>query len=57
MISPRGEQVDREKMAQTQLRVDEHIRSGGMLCFFPEGQLNPNPAEIMVHCLLGQSIL
>ena len=57
MISPRGEQVDREKMAQTQLHVDEHIRSGGMLCFFPEGQLNPNPAEIMVHCLLGRSIL
>jgi 1-acyl-sn-glycerol-3-phosphate acyltransferase len=40
--------VDREKMAQTQLRVDNHIQSGGILCFFPEGQLNVNPAEIMV---------
>ena len=40
--------VDREKMAQTQLRVDNHIQSGGILCFFPEGQLNTNPAEIMV---------
>lgn len=42
--------VDREKMAQIQLRVDEHIHSGGVLCFFPEGQLNTNPSEIMVHC-------
>jgi 1-acyl-sn-glycerol-3-phosphate acyltransferase len=41
--------VDREKMAQTQLRVDAHIDSGGMLCFFPEGQLNGNPTEIMVR--------
>lgn len=39
--------VDREKMAQTQVRVDAFIASGGMLCFFPEGQLNPKPEEVM----------
>ena len=39
--------VDREKMAQTQLRVDAFIASGGMLCFFPEGQLNANPETVM----------
>ena len=42
--------VDREQMAQTQKRVDDHIESGGVLCFFPEGQINKNPAEIMVRC-------
>ena len=40
--------VDREKMAQIQTRVDNHIQSGGMLSFFPEGQVNSNPAEILV---------
>ncbi len=40
--------VDRAKMAQIQTRVDNHIQSGGMLAFFPEGQLNSNPAKILV---------
>lgn len=40
--------VDRVKLEKTQQRVDRHIRSQGVLSFFPEGQLNSNPAEIMV---------
>lgn len=39
--------VDKEKMAAMQHRVDAHIGSGGVLCFFPEGQLNSTPAKVM----------
>jgi 1-acyl-sn-glycerol-3-phosphate acyltransferase len=39
--------VDREKMAQVDSLVDEHLRAGGVLCFFPEGQMNKNPDQLM----------
>lgn len=39
--------VDKEKMAKMQVRVDAHIQNGGVLCFFPEGQVNSNPEKIM----------
>ena len=39
--------VDKEKMESTQRRVDEHIKSGGLLCFFPEGAMNKDPTQIM----------
>ena len=39
--------VDREAMAVTQARVDEHIKAGGVLVFFPEGQMNKDPTRIM----------
>ena len=39
--------VDKEKMEQTQRRVDAHIESGGLLCFFPEGAMNKDPSHIM----------
>eukprot|EP00440_Ansanella_granifera_P032663 gb/GFBE01035435.1/.p1 GENE.gb/GFBE01035435.1/~~gb/GFBE01035435.1/.p1 ORF type:complete len:312 (+),score=57.57 gb/GFBE01035435.1/:1-936(+) len=39
--------VDKEKNAQVDQRVDEHLNSGGWLCFFPEGQVNKNPDTIL----------
>ena len=39
--------VDKEKMESTQRRVDEHIKNGGTLCFFPEGAMNKDPTQIM----------
>ena len=38
--------VDKVKIAETQKKVDEHIESNGVLCFFPEGAMNGNPKEI-----------
>lgn len=39
--------VDREKMGQVDKLVDNHIDAGGLLCFFPEGQMNGNPDTLM----------
>jgi 1-acyl-sn-glycerol-3-phosphate acyltransferase len=39
--------VDTEKMAVVEKGVDEHLSSGGWLCFFPEGQVNKNPDQLM----------
>lgn len=39
--------VDRAAMDKTQARVDAHIRAGGILVFFPEGQMNKDPTSIM----------
>ena len=39
--------VDKKLMAKVEEKVDEFLRSGGFLVFFPEGQLNKNP----VRCL------
>jgi 1-acyl-sn-glycerol-3-phosphate acyltransferase len=39
--------VDREKMAETQKLVDKHTGGGGVLCFFPEGQINGDPDTLM----------
>lgn len=39
--------VDRDKMAQTQKLVDQHTEEGGVLCFFPEGQINGNPDTLL----------
>lgn len=39
--------VDKEKMAAMQVRVDEHIERGGVLCFFPEGQVNSKPEKVL----------
>jgi len=38
--------VDTEKMAEVDQRVDAHLKEGGWLCFFPEGQVNKNPDVI-----------
>lgn len=35
--------VDREKMDQVQKKVDKHLSNGGVLAFFPEGQMNKMP--------------
>lgn len=39
--------VDKEKNAVVDLSVDEHLKSGGWLCFFPEGQMNTTPDTLM----------
>lgn len=39
--------VDREKMAETQKLVDQHTDDGGILCFFPEGQMNGDPDTLL----------
>lgn len=38
--------VDKAKMAETQSAVQQHIDSGGLLAFFPEGRMNPNPSQL-----------
>jgi 1-acyl-sn-glycerol-3-phosphate acyltransferase len=39
--------VDREAMAKVDLEVDAFISGGGVLCFFPEGQLNAMPTTLL----------
>lgn len=39
--------VDKEKTAKVDLDVDAHIKAGGWLCFFPEGQMNKEPDTIL----------
>ena len=39
--------VDKARMAEMQLKVDAHIKDGGVLCFFPEGAVNSNPDTIL----------
>merc|ERR1711862_647398 len=39
--------VDKEKMDLVEQTVDQHLRDGGWLCFFPEGQMNKEPDTIM----------
>lgn len=39
--------VDREAMKIVESHVDEHLNQGGVLCFFPEGQMNKNPDELL----------
>lgn len=36
-------EVDKEKMAIEQAKVDVHLKAGGTLAFFPEGQMNKHP--------------
>lgn len=39
--------VDAQRMEAVELKVDGHLRKGGWLSFFPEGQMNPDPSKIM----------
>jgi len=39
--------VDTVKMEKVDKKVDAHLRSGGWLCFFPEGQVNKTPDKIL----------
>jgi len=39
--------VDKEKMDVVEQNVDEHIKQGGFLCFFPEGQTNKTLDNIL----------
>jgi len=39
--------VDKEKMAAVAETVDEHIKENGLLCFYPEGQMNSTPKTIL----------
>lgn len=39
--------VDKEAMAKMQIRVDAHIKKGGVLCFFPEGSMNADPDTLL----------
>lgn len=39
--------VDAERMEKVEEQVDEHLRTGGWLCFYPEGQINKNPDELL----------
>eukprot|EP00441_Pelagodinium_beii_P006126 CAMPEP_0197689494 /NCGR_PEP_ID=MMETSP1338-20131121/106943_1 /TAXON_ID=43686 ORGANISM="Pelagodinium beii, Strain RCC1491" /NCGR_SAMPLE_ID=MMETSP1338 /ASSEMBLY_ACC=CAM_ASM_000754 /LENGTH=290 /DNA_ID=CAMNT_0043271835 /DNA_START=1 /DNA_END=873 /DNA_ORIENTATION=+ len=39
--------VDKEKNEIVDKRVNEHLHSGGWLCFFPEGQVNKEPDKLM----------
>lgn len=38
--------VDRAKMDEVQRRVDAHLEHGGVLAFFPEGQMNKTPDSL-----------
>jgi len=40
--------VDKEKNAEVDKLVDAHLNTGGSLCFYPEGQVNKDPDNIMV---------
>jgi len=39
--------VDAEKMEAVEKSVDAHLKDGGWLCFFPEGQMNKEPDKIL----------
>eukprot|EP00505_MAST-04D_sp_SCG-Rhode-Island_P001717 Stramenopile-MAST_4_protein_1717 len=39
--------VDKEKMSEVGKLVDQHIKTNGLLCFYPEGQMNPDPTRIL----------
>lgn len=39
--------LDREKFAVVDKRVNSHLKTGGMLAFFPEGQINEKPRELL----------
>jgi 1-acyl-sn-glycerol-3-phosphate acyltransferase len=39
--------VDRAAQDQVDKRVDAHLNNGGVICFFPEGQVNNEPDELM----------
>lgn len=39
--------LDEEKMKITDQKVDRHLSNHGWLCFFPEGQLNKNPDQLL----------
>ena len=43
-----GFKVNKEKMEKTDALVDKHLEAGGLLSFFPEGEINKNPSEIML---------
>lgn len=38
--------VDRAKMEKVQADVDKHLSDGGVLAFFPEGQMNKTPDQL-----------
>ena len=44
----KGFKVDKEKMKVTQRLVDKHLAGGGLLSFFPEGEMNPSPSKLML---------
>ena len=39
--------IDRKLMDEVNMQVEEFITAGGLLCFFPEGQLNSTPKKLM----------
>jgi len=39
--------VDSARMEKVEAEVDAHLKSGGWLCFFPEGQMNLTPDKIL----------
>jgi len=39
--------VDKEKNELVDKKVNAHLDKGGWLCFFPEGQMNKNPDQIL----------
>jgi len=39
--------VDAQKMESVEARVDNHLKTGGWLCFFPEGQMNKDPDKVL----------
>jgi len=39
--------VDNKKMEIVDQNVNEHLKNGGWLCFFPEGQMNKTPDKLM----------
>jgi len=38
--------VDREKMDRVMEEVEIHVKDGGTLCVFPEGQVNKDPVKL-----------
>ncbi|CAE7449780.1 unnamed protein product [Symbiodinium pilosum] len=39
--------VDKEKNEKIDLEVDKHLQTGGWLCFYPEGQVNREPEQLL----------
>lgn len=39
--------VDKEKNDAVDIQVNQHLDTGGWLCFFPEGQMNKDPDKLM----------
>lgn len=39
--------VDQEKAAEVDKLVNEHLKDGGWLCFFPEGSMNKTPDTLL----------